>query len=74
MAPNFSKNGILTGYVDYFCLICENYLKNEDETISHIAKETHINKLEATTYVDDFKEDYIKKVCALLLLLDISYL
>lgn len=69
MAPNFSKNAILKGYVDYFCLICNTYLRNEDETASHISKESHQSNLNKTSYIKDFKEDYIKKVCSL-----ISYL
>lgn len=63
MAPNFSKDAILQGSVDYFCLICETYLISEEETFVHVSNDTHQKKLSTIQYVDEFMEDGIKKVC-----------
>ncbi|XP_069362966.1 myb-like protein X isoform X2 [Maniola hyperantus] len=62
MAPIFSKNAILVGTVDCFCLVCETYLRSERDTGAHIAKPVHLKQLEAIQYVEEFKAEGIKKI------------
>ncbi|CAH0721228.1 unnamed protein product, partial [Brenthis ino] len=62
MAPNFSKDAILQGSVDYFCLICETYLISEEEAFVHVSNVTHLKKLSTIQYVDEYMEDGIKKI------------
>ncbi|XP_038219509.1 uncharacterized protein LOC119837813 [Zerene cesonia] len=60
MAPNFSKNAVLTGLVDYYCLVCEFHSQNEDNITEHVAMLTHKNHLEDTFY--DIEEECIRKI------------
>ncbi|XP_045506552.1 metacaspase-3-like isoform X2 [Colias croceus] len=60
MAPNFSKNAILTGLLDYYCLVCEYHFQSEDEIALHIAKLTHKENLEKTCY--DIEHERIRKI------------
>ncbi|CAG4973765.1 unnamed protein product [Colias eurytheme] len=60
MAPNFSKNAILTGILDYYCLVCEYHFQSEDDIVLHIAKLTHKENLENTCY--DIEDERIRKI------------
>ncbi|CAG4973770.1 unnamed protein product [Colias eurytheme] len=60
MAPNFSKNAILTGLLDYYCLVCEYHFQSEDDIVLHIAKLTHKENLENTCY--DIEDERIRKI------------
>ncbi|XP_052744905.1 uncharacterized protein LOC112045392 [Bicyclus anynana] len=57
-----SKNCILVGIVDYYCLVCEIYLKSERDANIHIAKSVHQRQLDSVQYVEEFKNDTIKKI------------
>ncbi|XP_045506605.1 uncharacterized protein LOC123702834 [Colias croceus] len=60
MAPNFSKNAILTGLLHYYCLVCEYHFQSEDDIVLHIAKLTHKENLEKTCY--DIEDERIRKI------------
>ena len=62
MASKFSKNAILSGGVDSFCLVCESILRNHDDISSHIEKPIHRKNLDSAPYVDKFKEESVRKV------------
>lgn len=62
MAPSFSKNAILTGSVDNFCLVCETHLESDRDILAHITKPVHTKTLAATCFVEQYKTDMIRKV------------
>ncbi|CAH2223043.1 jg9927 [Pararge aegeria aegeria] len=62
MAPIYSKNAILVGVVDYFCLVCEAHLHSDIDTIAHIIQPVHLKHLKAIINVEEFKADGIKKI------------
>nr|XP_032523328.1 J protein JJJ1-like isoform X2 [Danaus plexippus plexippus] len=61
MAPNYSKNAVLKGTIDYFCVVCETYLKTEEDYIKHISKPTHKKNFESTQYAKEFEDECIRK-------------
>ncbi|CAH2992269.1 unnamed protein product [Chilo suppressalis] len=62
MTSKFNKNGVFTGPVDSYCLICETYFKDANDTSAHIEKPVHLKNLEATPYYDKYKDEHIRKV------------
>ncbi|XP_026323182.1 uncharacterized protein LOC113232626 [Hyposmocoma kahamanoa] len=61
MESKIHRNAILTGYVDAYCLICENLLRTED-IFKHIDKPIHMKNLLSSPYVNKYKGEYIRKV------------
>ncbi|XP_048001700.1 uncharacterized protein LOC125238416 isoform X3 [Leguminivora glycinivorella] len=62
MSSVFSKNSILTGCVDFFCLACEAQLRSDEDAIQHIGKPIHKKNLDATSFLDKHKDDRVRKV------------
>lgn len=56
------NNSILTGAVDSYCLVCDNYLRSEDEAFAHIEKPIHKKNKGAAIRVEKFLDDWIIKV------------
>lgn len=66
MATNFSKNGIIQGVIDFFCLVCETNILSKAECEAHMNTAEHEENFSITAYYKEFKEDCIRKVCSLL--------
>ncbi|KAM3959818.1 uncharacterized protein ACR2FA_006100 [Aphomia sociella] len=64
MLSKFNKNVIYSGAIDYYCLVCEEYLKTEREVEAHIEKKIHKKDLDLTPYFEEQKEECIRKVKA----------
>ncbi|XP_049880604.1 uncharacterized protein LOC126377031 [Pectinophora gossypiella] len=62
MLSKFHKNAVLTGYIDSYCLACESHLRSEEDINVHIAKPIHLKNLEATSFLEKYKDDYVRKV------------
>ncbi|XP_028158269.1 uncharacterized protein LOC114351296 [Ostrinia furnacalis] len=63
MSSKFNKNGIIFGYIDAFCLVCEsNVLTGENEIEEHIGLHAHKNNMNSAQLVEELKEDHILKV------------
>ncbi|CAF4838629.1 unnamed protein product [Pieris macdunnoughi] len=60
MAPFFSKHTILSGHIDFYCLVCENRFLTVEDTIKHIITDSHEQQLGKTIY--ESKDDGIKKI------------
>lgn len=61
MESKLHQNAILTGCVDSYCLICESLLRAED-VFNHIGKTIHKKNLNASAYVQKYKDEFIRKV------------
>ncbi|XP_047035911.1 uncharacterized protein LOC124641763 [Helicoverpa zea] len=61
MASIFSKNGILSGRLDQYCLICAEHFASGEDTLAHIIDSKHKEKLEACGYFAKYSEDFIRK-------------
>ncbi|GBP06216.1 hypothetical protein EVAR_3572_1 [Eumeta japonica] len=63
MPSIFSKNAIISGEIDYYCLVCDDRLKTEDSVNAHIQKVVHQKNLDQKScYVKDYEIDKIRKV------------
>lgn len=62
MSSILNKNCILTGPVDSLCLVCEDHLRGDEDSMQHIAKPIHQKNLDATNYFDKYKDDHVWKV------------
>ncbi|CAH2096891.1 unnamed protein product [Euphydryas editha] len=62
MAPNFSKNAILKGDIDFFCLVCEVYIISTTECEEHISTADHEKNISINKYDEEFKEECIRKI------------
>ncbi|XP_063834580.1 uncharacterized protein LOC135083768 isoform X2 [Ostrinia nubilalis] len=63
MSSKFNKNGIIFGYIDAFCLVCEsNVLTGENEIEAHIGLHAHKNNMNSAQLVEELKEDHILKI------------
>lgn len=62
MATNFSKNGIIQGVIDFFCLVCETNILSTGECEAHMYTAEHEKNFSTTAYYEQFKEDCIRKV------------
>ncbi|XP_022128829.2 uncharacterized protein LOC111002872 [Pieris rapae] len=60
MAHIFSKHAILSGHIDFYCLVCENRFLTVEDTIKHIITDFHQQQLGKTIY--ESKDDGIKKI------------
>ncbi|CAH4035286.1 unnamed protein product [Pieris brassicae] len=60
MAPFFSKHTILSGPIDFYCLVCENRFLTVEDTIKHIITDSHQQQLGKIIY--ESKDDGIKKI------------
>ncbi|XP_026754258.1 uncharacterized protein LOC113514379 isoform X2 [Galleria mellonella] len=64
MLSKFSKNSVYSGTIDYFCLVCEEYLKTENDVTVHIEKQVHTKNLKSTPYFEDKFQESVRKVNA----------
>lgn len=62
MTSKFNKNAILLGSAYSSCLVCDTYISSEVDAAKHILKEEHKANLDASRFVDEFVDDYIRKV------------
>lgn len=61
MESIFSKNGILAGRLDYYCLICDTNFTTQDEVLVHILDSIHKETLKTCGYVEKYKNNFIRK-------------
>ncbi|CAG9569195.1 unnamed protein product [Danaus chrysippus] len=61
MATSYSKNAVLKGTIDYFCVVCETHLKTEEDYMKHVSKPIHKKNFESTQYVKEFEDECIRK-------------
>ncbi|XP_068625532.1 putative leucine-rich repeat-containing protein DDB_G0290503 [Battus philenor] len=61
MISKLSRSGVLASAVDYFCLVCECRLHNEDIANAHINKPVHTKKFASTEYFEN-KDNYVRKI------------
>uniref|UniRef100_A0A2H1W1Y5 SFRICE_019626 n=1 Tax=Spodoptera frugiperda TaxID=7108 RepID=A0A2H1W1Y5_SPOFR len=62
MTPIFAKNGVLSGWLEHYCLVCDELFKTEEETLVHIFSSLHKSKLNKCGYLEKYKGHFIRKV------------
>ncbi|CAH1641409.1 unnamed protein product [Spodoptera littoralis] len=62
MTSIFAKNGVLSGRLEHYCLVCDELFKGEEETVVHIVSLMHKNKLNKCGYLEKYKGHFIRKV------------
>ncbi|XP_026728883.1 uncharacterized protein LOC113494674 [Trichoplusia ni] len=62
MPSIFSKNCIVAGRLDLYCLICEAPFGSEEEAIHHIVETHHKRRLNSTKYFEKYEDHLIKKI------------
>ncbi|KAL4708495.1 hypothetical protein ACJJTC_014103 [Scirpophaga incertulas] len=62
MSARYQKNAIISGYIDFLCLVCQEYMKSERDVNTHINKPIHEKRLNSAEVVGNCKNDKIIKV------------
>ncbi|KAJ8709847.1 hypothetical protein PYW08_009851 [Mythimna loreyi] len=61
MSSILSKNVILYGQLDYYCLVCDGNFTTEDAALSHILDVLHKEALKKCGYLEKLKNHLIRK-------------
>ncbi|CAD0205423.1 unnamed protein product [Chrysodeixis includens] len=65
MPSIFSKNCVVAGTLDLYCLLCDTPFRSEEEAVDHIVQSHHKKQLNKTGYYGKYQDDLIKKIQSL---------
>ncbi|KAL4708573.1 hypothetical protein ACJJTC_014181 [Scirpophaga incertulas] len=57
-------DGIITGALEAYCLVCMNYFKSKSELSTHMTTTEHKKNLESAPFHDQYKDESIRQVMA----------